>query len=466
MFILAFYLACMGAIVIFFTTLGPQLEKSVQWQTTSQGNLQAIPPGTLTVIAYQTIPILIGTISTLLYRTIWQTLLRMNVYVCLAATKTQRGVKSRLWPALYPQSFPFYGPLRWLLRFMSLSIPIVSLISPIKSAFNYGDPTPTWILYYLITIYSLLIFFTAVTILRMWNLNTGLRWEASTLADHLALLHQSNILCDFHGLECASHKQLRNAINSHTYRLGYWRKGVEGKQTIWYGLGRHNDGGSRRVCQDMDGDSAASDERLGSMSGDPYLQTPTILSDKAMIFWFLLIYLSLAGLVYLWASRNLEGFQLSTKGSTYLQFLLTSIASLVGILWLNVDVYHRAIQPYVGMNQTPKPATENLLLGYLQMLPVEVTFRALKAGHYRVAYFSFLAFATTLFPALAGSLFALNSTSNGESPSEEALNGFFNETFVSVSTHSYVGVLVFVIIYAISLPFATVGSERRLSTLR
>jgi hypothetical protein len=47
---------------------------------------------------------------------------------------------------------------------------------------------------FLIPIYSLLIVCTASLLWRLQNLHTGLRWDAASIADQIALIQGSNIL--------------------------------------------------------------------------------------------------------------------------------------------------------------------------------------------------------------------------------------------------------------------------------
>ena len=129
--------------------------------------------------------------------------------------------------------------------------------------------------------------------------------------------------------------------------------------------------------------------------------------------------------------------------------LLTVFAGLIAQFWSSTDIFHRAVQPFVGMHEeNPQLASENLLLDYLCCLPVLVSIKAATNGHRKVAYFSFLSLSSRLFPVLVGALFTIT-------PLE-------NKITVGASLRTYCAVSIFLLIYCISMPFAWPTRKRAL----
>jgi hypothetical protein len=136
----------------------------------------------------------------------------------------------------------------WLL-FTSIVVQLLMMafIVPLKASFLQivaDDEGWTIIVhreigYALISIYVTLICATVLMLLRLWNRDTGVKWDPVSVADQLALAQGSNILGIFHGLDFASTRQSVAVLNERSsafgsVRLGYWRH--RSTRSIWHGL--------------------------------------------------------------------------------------------------------------------------------------------------------------------------------------------------------------------------------------
>ena len=129
--------------------------------------------------------------------------------------------------------------------------------------------------------------------------------------------------------------------------------------------------------------------------------------------------------------------------------LLTSFSGLFVWFWWSVDLFYRATQPFVGMDEgNPQPASENILLDYLCSPPIIVSINAAMNGHLRVAYFSFLSLASNLFPVLVGGLFVIDSSTGG--------------SILIMSVQSYYAICAFIFVYCISIPITFPTRKRML----
>ncbi len=91
----------------------------------------------------------------------------------------------------------------------------------------------------LISIYALLILYTLVVLARLWNRETGLKWDPTTLMDLLALLRGSNLLPIFYGLETCNRMDFQKILDHRisefgSIMLGYWKPRCKGP--IWHGI--------------------------------------------------------------------------------------------------------------------------------------------------------------------------------------------------------------------------------------
>jgi hypothetical protein len=136
----------------------------------------------------------------------------------------------------------------WLLFIcLVLQVMIVILLVPLKASFGLittgGDGWTVAVLYdvgyALIAIYVCLLLATTYILARLWDRETGLKWDPVTIADQVALAQGSNIFPTLEGLEFAISRECSSILatrSSHfgTLRLVYWMHRFNG--TIWYDL--------------------------------------------------------------------------------------------------------------------------------------------------------------------------------------------------------------------------------------
>jgi hypothetical protein len=104
-----------------------------------------------------------------------------------------------------------------------------------------------------------------------------------------------------------------------------------------------------------------------------------------------------------------------------------------------LDLNMRFMQPFVSMFEEPGKASETVLLAYITLSPLQVPLTAYDNGHYKVSWFSTLNTLSPLFPIFVGGL--LTVSAKGEQVS------------LSFSLSAYIGIIVSLVLYGVSLPF-------------
>ncbi|ODH49149.1 hypothetical protein GX48_04767 [Paracoccidioides brasiliensis] len=320
----------------------------------------------------------------------------------------------------------------------------------------------------LIALYGLL---TIALLGLMFRFNwrvSGLLWDPVCLADIIPLIQRSNALGRFDKKEIS--QSVGKDLLPHRLRLGYWSSGTNSNE-ILYGIGEEN------VIKDQESFDQSHHPKRHSETSVPdnldmerqylyskgsfernihspfvrYRWTVWFLKDTFVVAWIVIAFvLMIAFILVSFVKQPIrDGFvpllptlPSSTSFSSS-NFLYGFIPSLIGIilflLWQPIDQYFRAIQPFCDLSSPNGALAEkSLLLAYPSCYPLEVTFLALSAGHYKVAYISFMSLASLAIPVLAGGVFmARFYTKPGE---------------VRISTYmpAYYTLMVFVIIYALS----------------
>jgi hypothetical protein len=124
---------------------------------------------------------------------------------------------------------------------------------------------------------------------------------------------------------------------------------------------------------------------------------------------------------------------------TYVASLFTS--TMIESLDLNM----RFMQPFVNMLREPvADADATVLLAYITLSPVQVPLTAYVRGDYNVCWYSTLNTLSPLFPIFVGGLLTVTS---GETKYPHRVEFSFSLT-------AYIGIMVFLLIYAISVPSA------------
>lgn len=326
----------------------------------------------------------------------------------------------------------------WLTNFFA--IPLQSCLFQAKHYDIDGRGVWRWVSvqpvgWTLVAIYALLTIALLLLMFRYCRSWTGLLWDPVSLADLIPLIQRSNILHDFERTETA--RTVSDMVTPRRLRLGYWR--TSDKADIFYGIGEehapirnpslHESNKSREKHPELLPNENLDMEEQGILSDDSFqrnLHSPTVryrwmvwfLKDASVITWTVIIFaLFIAFVVVSFVNDAIQsGFiprlptLASTEGFSASNFLYSFIPAFIGtflfLAWQPIDIYFRALQPFMEMS-SPEGATaeKSLLLSYASHLPFEVTISALLAGHYKVAWISFMSIASLAIPVLSGGVF-------------------------------------------------------------
>ncbi|KAF3480017.1 uncharacterized protein GIQ15_06993 [Arthroderma uncinatum] len=330
----------------------------------------------------------------------------------------------------------------------------------------------------LVVIYALLVLSLFAILARFGFGVSGLQWDPVSLADVIPLIQRSNVLHDFDQSEVTPN--VGGHLPPRKLRLGYWK--TSSKPDNFYALGEESAPLKRvssvdRLLEKSNGaatktaDPATVDvERQELHNKDSferslhspffrYRWAPWFLKDTFVVAWIIIAFvLLIAFLAVSFVNRPLDrGFLPllptlpSASGFSSSNFLFSFIPALLGnflfLAWQPIDVYFRAAQAYSDLS-SPRGAfaEKSLLLSYNSCLPLEATFHALFAGHYKVAYISFISVASLALPVLAGGVFMARFY---------AENG---QVRISSYTPAYYTLVAFAIVYALS--FLTIWPRR------
>lgn len=318
-----------------------------------------------------------------------------------------------------------------------------------------------WVLFVL---YLILTISLSTLICRFALVETGLKWDPTSLADIIAIFHRSNILNDFQRSEIE--ETVRRPAKD--LRLGYWRRSQHGEDTFYcvadenlpvsrYSLER---GKMRPVNSQRQLDLEAQDPSTSGPDSfkvdihNPSLRyrwVPWFLKDTFVVAWTVIaVVLLVAFLVPSFVNNAVEiGFvpklpsPTSAGGFSPADFLYSFIPSLLGMIlflvWQPIDHYFRAMQPFASMaDRDGSTAEKSLLLDYNARLPIQVSIYALLSGHFKVAWISFIGLMSITLPILAGGIFTTQFVRSLQDVRTEA------------SLPGFEALVVFLIIYAFS----------------
>ncbi|OJD17581.1 hypothetical protein AJ78_02332 [Emergomyces pasteurianus Ep9510] len=316
----------------------------------------------------------------------------------------------------------------------------------------------------LVALYGLLVMALFGIMVRFNWRESGLLWDPVCLADIIPLIQKSNVLDQFYRTEIS--RAVEKDLLFREMRLGYWSADNK-EQDILYGIGVVNAMGSKESSKPQRQSQAsvpdhAESERQHLTNKDSfernihspfvrYRWTAWFLRDSCVVAWIVLAnVLIIAFIVVTFVKQPIRaGFDpllptLSTStGFSSSNFLYSFIPSLIGmmlfLLWQPIDQYFRAVQPFCDLSSpNGSPAEKSLLLSYQSRLPLEVTLLALSAGHYKVAYISFISLASLSIPVLSGGVFMARFY-----PEHDHIR-------ISAFLPAYYTMMAFVIIYALS----------------
>ncbi|KAL5049969.1 hypothetical protein BDW71DRAFT_174442, partial [Aspergillus fruticulosus] len=324
----------------------------------------------------------------------------------------------------------------WLSNF--IAVPLLSCFFQAKWFVIDGEGSWRWaavrsVGWTLIAAYGLLAIGLITLLLRFLRTWSGLIWDPVCLADLITIIQRSNVLLDFEYTETATN--VGESLKPRALRLGYWQLSQGRHPEIFYGMGEaggavgnpslHIAPKNRR--EHLSKVSIDAERRsMTGKEGSEELYSPTVryrwapwfLRKPVAIVWTVLICaLFIAFVVVSFVDGGVEeGFppHLSTRPSSTAfsssNFLYSFIPTLIGnilfLAWQHIDVYFRALQPYV-MLSSPEGATaeQSLLLAYPSLLPFQVTITAIINKHNKVAWISLVSVLSGAIPILAGGVF-------------------------------------------------------------
>ncbi|KAL9608130.1 MAG: hypothetical protein Q9167_007022 [Letrouitia subvulpina] len=327
-----------------------------------------------------------------------------------------------------------------------------------------------WILF---AVYIMIAFTLVFLFYKLRRNPTGLKWDPRSLADVLVLFQRSNILSYLLGSEIRDLDS--TSIPGKRFSLRYWATSkTQGE--IFHGIEEHFanlEGFSRafRIRESRGGASSSGDPAaLDVESQRPYKVStldslrknvhspfvrygwlPWFLKDTFVVAWIVVVtILMLAFVIVSFVNGPVErGFlpllpaPTTTDGFSPADFLYSFLPCLIGtvllLLWQPIDLYFRALQPFSNLATVRGcQAESSILLDYVACLPGEVTVRAVLAGHYKVAWISFISLMSITLPVLSGGIFTAQ---------------FFVETQdirMAASMPGYYALVVFVVLYSLS----------------
>lgn len=379
-----------------------------------------------------------------------------------------------------------------------LQIITVPLLASLYNVYNYSTGGAydwrwttvqgvNWTLFALFVLQA-----AAVLTLMIWlpQQRTGLKWDARSIGDIIALLDRSNVMSDYIGSEYFySAKQFRARLADRCDRLGYWRTsrrpeetfhaiGEEGADTRRYSLEKgkirektpaeppieHSSfppdtpNTALGTWEDVDLESGDEYDRVRSRYIPCYMRFPVALAwcilGVLLYVAFLVVSFVNSAVIHGFAplatvAPTSEGF--SAANFTY-SFIPAVIAQLLFLCWLSVDYAHRRLQPYVNMSNSHgrgATASQSLLLDYPSRLPVSVTLDALVNKDFKVAWYSVVTLLAALLPVLGGGCFWAQFYITEQ------------QVRVSVEKSGYYALCVFLALYAVTLPSVLIGLRKR-----
>lgn len=334
------------------------------------------------------------------------------------------------------------------------SLFVIPLLSASFNVYQFGS---TWmwlatqgVIWVVIALYVFLLFSALVLFWYLRGRQSGLKWDARSLADQIVLLERSNALDSFVSYFYSdSEYAFRDDIAAHGDRLGYWRTSTRPNAAI-HTLGRPGYPSrqynmvngmlleDQRPSQRLAGNNVdiESGQRYSHGTGRSLLSprfshqsnrtpntaksySPLVLRHSvAMVLDATFIALLVAFLVvsYLPATAIKNGFvphlpiPVNTAGFSSTNFLFSFIPSLLGLLvfllWTHVDLNLRRLQPIANMSKSDGAKGEHsLLLTYAADAPILVSLKAVINRDFRVAVVSTVALLSAALPILGGGVF-------------------------------------------------------------
>lgn len=350
---------------------------------------------------------------------------------------------SFLWPQLFGPWHVWVPTLvAWLISF---TLPLLSSLYTVVLV----DGVWIWstvqgVAWTLVALYVSLLASTVILLAYWRRRRTGMvnTWEIRSLADIIFLTSQSNSAPQYRGFETAvTRTEMEKALDGTAERLGYWTTPeAPGNSVFWsFGVptmdddlaqekwdrtnwaaarrdGSHSHSHSRPMMMTTASSDAEDQHEPWSVRGH-YL--PWCFRDSPIIFFAVAgttLLVALLVVSFLPATDLRKGFlpRLSAAplsgAFSPADFLYSFLPSLIGLLlflgFQSLEVTLRVLTPWGELSrQEGSRAETSLLLDYAACLPWQSTYKAVRLGHWRVAFVTFLAPLFVLLPVLGGGLF-------------------------------------------------------------
>ncbi|KAI9163192.1 hypothetical protein HJFPF1_04791 [Paramyrothecium foliicola] len=338
--------------------------------------------------------------------------------------------KSLLWPQLRgPWQFKIFSVAAWLALF---TIPLQS------TAFTciYIQGEWVWgavqgVAWTLVVIYAMLLLSTAILMAYWFGQWTGLLWDVRSIADLLPLLSRSNTMGTYRqGHFATGNRDSGMEMRDRWFdRLGYWQADSSPAGGIWYAIGtsatpynqatnEKHQAIAKRASYDASFDSrdVNIEAQLGR-GGQKYLpwclRTGTVAAVVGVASVLLLVLLIVC---FLPSTRLDAGFRpllparpdaaAFSPANFLFGFLPSALGMLLYILLQSLDQSVRVLQPWGELRKSDgSVAHKSILLDYAASLPLQVTVKAIRNRHFRVAAISLLGVLSIFIPILAGGVF-------------------------------------------------------------
>ena len=439
------------------------------WSSTRNGLWQYNGVGTNRYFVFEFLPQMLASVIIIWLLIVQSAAQRVLPFSLLASQRSRRHASFAHDAPLFPTNFlipnmsyyhhsePLLSVAFFIFWLCLFTIPLQSSLFQTRlysGVWIWSTVQPiSWIL---IALYFLIILALLSLYFRFARRTTGLKWDPTSLADIITMLQRDNALS---ALDIPNHRR-----SLRTSRLGYWVN-PDRPGEVHYGIGE-DDGSTPLPYADKDEGEPEMPERTSTdlafvdlesqQSGSHTSSTrhrwiPWFLKDTWVVAWIVTaIILMIAFLVVSFVNQAvIKGFlPLLPAPTTSLafspaNFLYSFLPSLLGMLlflfWQPIDLYFRALQPFANLAD-PHGATaeKSLLLDYNACLPIEVTIKAALAGHYKVAWISFISLLSITLPILGGGIFTAQFFTSTQDVREAA------------SPSAYYALCVFVVIYALS----------------
>lgn len=475
---------------------------STVWSSRHHGLWQYDDAGTARYFVFQYLPQLLAVIIVIWLFVIVNTLYRILPFSMMHSERRAFTSDILHTAALFPSNYMI--PHSWCFRHGEIlvgsclnifwlclfTVPLQSCLFQTRY-FTVGDERVWrwtvvqpigWILFVL---YLLMTLALALLVFRLRRNPSGLRWDPRSLADILVLFQRSNVLSDLYGSEVRPGRS--HTILPKRYTLRYWIAGkrsseifhgVEESQAPLRGF-RHHRGSNekqpsasdhQKTLFDLEKQQPLKASTLDSLQKDVHNSRirfrwlPWFLKDTFVVAWIVVaVVLMLAFVIVSFVKDAVRrGFvpllpsPTNSQGFSPSDFLYSFVPCFIGmimfLLWQPIDMYFRALEPFANLGGSTRgsPAEQSLLLDYTACLPVEVTIKAVLAGHYKVAWISFISLLSATLPVLGGGVF----TAQYFIPRQEVR--------IAANMSGYYALVVFVVIYSLSFLTIWPTQKRRL----